>query len=134
MILLSNQAAQTIAPGQAVVFDQQIYKVGRCECHRTASSVVSLCSANMYDVTFDANVTSSEAGSVQLAIAVDGEALPYGTMITTPAATGDINSISKTIPVSGCCRCGTPKVSIVNNGTTPVVLQPNSSLYIRPRC
>lgn len=134
MILLSNQAAQTITPGQAVVFDQQIYKVGRCECHRTGSSVVTLCTANPYEVSFSGNVTNSVAGPVQLAIAVDGEALPYGTMITTPAATGDVNSISKTIPVQGCGRCGMPKVTITNKGTNPVILQAGSSLYIRPRC
>lgn len=62
MILLSNQAAQTIAPGQAVVFDQQIYKVGRCECHRTGSSVMTLCTANPYEVSFSGNVTNSVAG------------------------------------------------------------------------
>lgn len=137
MILLSNQLEQTLAPGQAVVFDLQIMKKGRCECHRTASSVVSLCTANVFDVSFSGNVTTVGTGSVgsgQLAIAVDGEALSYGTMIATPDVAGEILNVSKTIPVQGCCGCGAPKISIVNNGTTSVILEPNSSLYIRPRC
>lgn len=134
MILLSNQAAQTIAPGQAIVFDQQIYKVGRCECHHTASSVVTLCSANPYEVSFSGNVTNSVAGPVQLSISVDGEAAPGGTMINTPSTVGDVVNIAKTIPVQGCGRCGMPKVTITNKGTNPVILQAGSSLYIRPRC
>lgn len=134
MILLSNQATQTIAAGQSIVFDLELMKIGRCECHRTGSSVVTLCTANPYEVSFSGNVTNSVAGPVQLSITVDGEAAPGGTMINTPSTVGNVNNIAKTIPVQGCGRCGMPKVTITNKGTNPVILQAGSSLYIRPRC
>ena len=134
MILLSNQANQTIAPGQSIVFDLELYKRGRCECHRTGSAIVALCTANPYEVSFSGNVTNSVAGEVQLSITVDGEVAPGGTMINTPSTVGDINNIAKTIPASGCCRCGMPKVAITNTGANPVILQAGASLYIRPRC
>lgn len=44
------------------------------------------------------------------------------------------NQANQTIPVSGCCRCGMPKVAITNKGTNPVILQAGASLYIRSRC
>ena len=77
---------------------------------------------------------SNSMGPADFAAMTGNDGLPYGTMITTPAATGDVNSISKTIPVQGCGRCGMPKVTITNKGTNPVILQAGSSLYIRPRC
>ena len=129
MIVLSNSATQALTPGQAVTFDSVILHTGNAECHRKGSSSVKLRCNGLYEVSFSGNITSNATGSVQLSLAIDGTALSDGTMITTPAAAGDINNVAKTTLVSNCCG-GSDSITVVNNGTTDVVVQPGTTLYI----
>lgn len=129
MIVLSNSATQALTPGQAVTFDSVILHTGNAECHRKGSSSVKLRCNGLYEVSFSGNITSTTTGSVQLTLAIDGTALSDGTMITTPAAAGDINNVAKTTLVSNCCGGG-DSITVVNNGTTDVVVQPGTTLYI----
>lgn len=129
MIVLSNSAEQILTPGQAVTFDSVTLHTGNAECHRKGSSSVKFRCNGLYEVSFSGNITNAEAGAVQLAIAVDGTALSDGTMISTPAAVGDINNVAKTTLVSNCCGGG-DAITVVNNGTTNVVVEPGSTLYI----
>lgn len=129
MIVLSNSATQALTPGQAVTFDSVILHTGNAECHRKGSSSVKLRCNGLYEVSFSGNITSTTTGSVQLSLAIDGTALSDGTMITTPAAAGDINNVAKTTLVSNCCGGG-DSITVFNNGTTDVVVQPGTTLYI----
>lgn len=128
MIVLSNSTAQTIAAGQTVTFDTVSLHTGNAECHRKGSSLVRLRCNGLYEVNFSGNVTGIVAGPVQLSISIDSTALPDGTMISTPAAVGDVNNIAKTTLISNCCGGGT--ITIQNNGTESVVLSAGSTLYI----
>lgn len=129
MIVLSNSAEQILTPGQAVAFDSVILHTGNAECHRKGSSSVKFRCNGLYEVSFSGNITNTVAGAVQLAIAVDGTVLSDGTMISTPAAVGDINNVAKTTLVSNCCGGG-DAITVVNNGTVNVVVEPGSTLYI----
>lgn len=129
MIVLSNATTQTLAPGQSVNFDTVTLHTGNAECHRKGSPLVKLRCNGLYEVNFSGNVTGTVAGPVQLSVSVDGTALFDGTMIATPAAVGNVNEISKTTLVSNCCGGG-DSLSIRNNGTSSVVLQPGSTFYI----
>lgn len=128
MIVLSNSTAQTIAAGQTVTFDTVSLHTGNAECHRKGSSLVRLRCNGLYEVNFSGNVTGIVAGPVQLSISIDNTALPDGTMISAPAAVGEVNNIAKTTLVSNCCGGGT--ITIQNNGTESVVLSAGSTLYI----
>lgn len=129
MIVLSNSAEQILTPGQAVTFDSVTLHTGNAECHRKGSSSVKFRCNGLYEVSFSGNITNTEAGAVQLAIAVDGTVLSDGTMISTPAAVGDINNVAKTTLVSNCCGGG-DAITVVNNGTVNMVVEPGSTLYI----
>lgn len=129
MIVLSNSATQVLTPGQAVTFDSVTLHTGNAECHRKGSSSVKLRCNGLYEVSFSGNITNAEAGAVQLALAVDGTALSDSTMISTPAAVGDINNVAKTTLVSNCCGGG-DAITVVNNGTANVIIEPGSTLYI----
>lgn len=137
MIELTNSTAQTLQPGQALTFDiQPLLKTGCNECFNvmlpTSVKLKATGCNPIYSVRFHANITANAAATpVQLSIAVANNALTGTLMNATPAAAGDaVNvSASKYVPV-GCCDCGLDRISIINSGTNPVVVNPGSLLQI----
>ena len=132
MIELSNTTAQTLDPGQSITFDNVILHTGNGECHRPGSSAVKMRCHGIYAVALSGNITSNVAGAVQLSIEVGGEVLPETTMISTPAAVGDINNVATQTRVKNCC-CDYDKITVTNTGTTDVVVEPNASLIVERR-
>lgn len=129
MILASNSAAQTIAVGQQLVLTT-LRRSGCNEYLNNGTSGVNLRTGKTYIVMFSANVANTVAGPVQLAITLNGSALPETTMITTPAAVGDIMNVSTQTGFSTCFPSGGYTLAITNNGANPIVVQPNASLLV----
>lgn len=135
MIQLSNLTAQTLAPGQAITFDKVVLYTGCGECFNslipTSVKLKSHCS--IYDVDFHGNITSATAGTtVQIAIAVAGTAIPYTAMDATLAAAGDLANVGSATYIRDCCS-DADRVSVINTGTAPVTIAPNSSFRIARR-
>ena len=136
MIEVSNTAAVALAVGQALPFNNVIWKSGCAESFRGGSSQVRI-GAGVYELTFHGNVSGPTAATaVQLNIAIDGAALPETTMISTPTVAGDLNNVSAGTKVgnqSTCCNpCpGNLSVSVVNTGTTPITIAANSVLSVK---
>lgn len=131
MIVLSDTTAQTLQPGQSLTYSVTVLKSGCSEAHRSGSGTVTLrAECGTYEVHFAANISGTAAGQVQLAIALDGEALPETTMVSTVGAAGDPNNVATaTLIRTGCGCCG--RVSVTNNGTAPVVVGANPSLFVK---
>lgn len=134
MIVLSNLTAQTIQPGQAVTFDKLVLKAGNCECwNKQLPQSVKLRAQGIYSLGFSGNVTSATAGdALQLAIAVGGQPLVETTMNSTPSAANAFNNISTETRFRNCC-CDMDRLSVINTGTVPVILAPNSAFVIERR-
>lgn len=131
MIELSNTTAQTIPVGGSVTFDKVLLKSGCDVCYMSmVPTSVKLRSQKIYDIEFHGNITSTTAGdTVQLAVAVGGSPLVQTAMNATPAAAGDLVNVSAGTYLRNCC-CDLDRVSVINTGTTPVTLAPNSSFRI----
>lgn len=132
MIVLSNSATQTLLPGQALTFDLTRLHSGCGECHRQGSSAVKMKCSGIYEIAFHANIGGTVAGPVQLAIQVGGETLPETTMISTAAAVGDLNNVGAETRVRNCCG-DYDRVTVVNTGTSDVVVGSNSALVVGRR-
>lgn len=134
MIVLSNLTAQTIQPGQAVTFDDVRLKSGSCECwRRQLPTSVRLKARGIYSLGFSGNVSSATAGAaLQLSIAVGGTALTETAMNSTPETADALNNISTETRYGNCC-CDASRVSVINTGTVPVTLAPNSAFVIERR-
>lgn len=131
MIELTNTAAQTIQPGQAVTFDKVLLHTGCGECFtRRANNSVKLRNNAVYEVSFSGNIAGTAAGVVQLAIALGGQALPETVMVSTPAAANTFNNVSTGTLIKDCC-CDVDRISVVNTGTTPVLLSANMNLRVK---
>ena len=126
MEIIAN-AVQTVNSNQNVYFTDTVTCGGPCVSHRDNSGLVTLrgltnqCRAR-FKVTFGGNIAVPEggtAGPIQLALAIDGEAVPSTTMIVTPAAVGDYFNVFSAIFIDvpkGCCVT----VSVQNTTTTAV--------------
>lgn len=137
MIVLTNSVAQTVAPGAAVTFDKLVTHTGcgRGECwdSRAPRSVKLTGHGGAYRVEFSGNIASATAGTpVQLAIALGERALPETVMVSTPSAANAFNNVSTGTDVKNDC-CDFDRISVVNTGTTPVLLSANMNLRIARR-
>ena len=113
MEIIAN-AIQTVAANQNVYFTDTVACGGCSIIHRDGSGLVTLkgitnqCRAR-YKITFSGNVaisTGGTVGPVTFALTVEGEPIPYSTMITTPAAVNEYDNINTTIFIDvprGCC-------------------------------
>lgn len=136
MIELSNTTAQTIPVGGSVTFDKVLLKSGNDTCFNSmVPTSVKLRGKYIFNLQFHGNVTSVAAGNtVQLAIAVGANSpLVQTAMNATPGAAGTLVNVSAGTNIRNCC-CDLDRVRVINTGTVPVVLAPNSSFQISHYC
>ena len=135
MIEVTNSVAQTVAPGAAVTFDRVVAHSGCGECRdrRVPTSVKLTATGGVYKVEFSGNIASATAGSpVQLAIALGGSPLPETVMVSTASTANAFNNVSTGTYIRNDC-CDFDRITVVNTGTTPVLLSANMNLRIARR-
>ena len=122
MEIIAN-AVQTVAANQNVYFTDSITSGTYSIQHRASSGLVMLvgntnqCRAR-FKVTFGGNIGIPEggtAGPIQLAIAIDGEAVPSTTMVVTPTAASTFTNIFSALFVD-VPRGTTVTISVKNTG------------------
>lgn len=128
MYELTNSVTQTIAPGATATFDTVIVCTGRDVSHRNGSGLMQLngrgnCCHALYNVSMSGNIGGGAGTQANIAIALNGEALPETVRVATITASTDVFpfAASTTVVENGCgCGCGT--VTVKNVGTTPITL------------
>lgn len=95
--------------------------------HNEGSALFSIISGGVYEITFNANVTSATAGPVALALFTDGVQVTGTEMDEVIATAGDYSNIGFDKKIRVCCK-GTVNLSInslptvvYSGGATPVV-------------
>lgn len=136
MIQISNSTEQTIAPGQAATFDTIMLHTGCSECFNVQiPNSIKLKGGcyGIYEIQFSGNVSTDTAltagQQLQLAIGVAGFPLVGTQMDAVPAAVDTNVNVSTSTFFQAKCS-DQDRVSIVNNGTLPVVLAANSIFKI----
>lgn len=129
-------AVQTVNAGQNVYFTDTVICGNNSITHRSNSGLVTLrgltdqCRAR-YRVTFGGNIaipTGGAVGAIQLAIAIQGEAVPATTMIVTPAAVENFFNVHADTFIEvprGCCVT----VAIENTSTVAILVE-NANLTV----
>lgn len=130
MIVLSNTAAQTLQPGESIIFDQRIVKRGCTECHRKGTSTVVMNRRSVYRTKFHGNIGGTTAGQVQLSLSLNNDAvLPETVMIQTVAGADEPANVSTETLIENSCSAY-DSVKVQNTGTTPVVISPNCCFIV----
>ena len=95
--------------------------------HNPGSAIFSILDGGVYEVTFNANITSATAGQVGLALFADGVQEPGTEMDEVIATAGDFANVGFNKKVRVCCK-GTVNLSVnsvptivYSGGATPVI-------------
>lgn len=130
MIVLTNTTEQTLQVGQSIVFER-VKQLGCAESFRNNSGSVGLnFVGKVYRVAFSGNVGGTTAAApVQLAIEIGGAPLAETTMVSTPAAVGDLNNVATATYVQASRGLGN-SITVTNTGTNPIVIGANANLNI----
>lgn len=95
--------------------------------HAENSPIYKILEGGIYEVTFNANITSLTAGVVAVALLQDGIVVPGTTAIATIDAAGDYENISFDKKIKVCCKANTtltvasiPSVPVYS-AATPVI-------------
>lgn len=137
MIQVTNNAAQTLQPGQAISFNSSTFLHAGCgECFNpqlpTSVKLMGGC-RSIYVIEFSGNVTSATAGaSVQLALAVEGQPFIDTAMNATIGTANALYNVNTGKFYRVEC-CDADRISVINTGTVPVTVAPNASLRIMRR-
>lgn len=125
-----NIENQTVAVNANVLFDTTVIEPCSVVTHRKGSGLFNIKGGHRFIVAFSADVTGATADTeLDLAIAVNGEALPYTIMASTPTVAGLFDSVSVVAEIETSCNCCT-QISIKNIGTTAItVARPNLVLF-----
>jgi len=98
--------------------------------HTEGSPVYKILEGGLYEITFNANVSSATAGVVALALLNDGQVTPGTTVAETLAAAGDYANVGFNKKVRICCRgdasltvASVPAVPTPTAPTTPITTQ-----------
>lgn len=127
----------TITPltsnSDSVRFDRDCIRTRGCDnwlCHNCGSANYDIVCGGIYEITFNASVSSATAGVVAFALFNNGEEIAGTRMAETLAAAGDYANIGITKEIKVCCK-GDANISVraipavVNptDPTTPIVTQ-----------
>ncbi len=129
MIVLSNNTAQTLKPGESLIFDNTVIQSGCAEHHADDSASVLMLKPGMYEIHFTGNVAGIEDDSTtKVAVRVGPNTLSETTMMTARPKEHYSNVAAATI-----VRCGTKgtDIGVTNIGAVPIVIAPHSSIFIK---
>lgn len=137
-VVLVTTTQQTLQPGQALAFEAMTDN--RCKCNTKCNGVCvssldlspKICERGDYNISLKANITG-QTGPVQIALAVGGVVLPYTSLISNPAISNVFNAVSENLPIHVSC-CDRGRITVVNNGTNPVVVGAGTFLAVSRKC
>ena len=93
---MSFLLTQTVEANEQVLFNQTNYNTGISFSPRIDNLGVDIISAGMYQITFTGNITTTQNGTISLAISLDGTAIPQSE-ITQYVSTNGPQSVATTI-------------------------------------
>jgi hypothetical protein len=132
MIEITGIAPQRLSVDGAVLFSETALKSGcGAERHREGSAQVTLAKPGIYEVAFNGDIavpTTGTAGSISIALALDGEPIPGAVMTSTPGGTGDYNNVSTEHLVRVCAPC-CAVISVVNTSDQAILVK-NANLTV----
>lgn len=130
MIVLSNTAAQTLTPGESLIFDNTVIQSGSAEHHADNSASVLMLKPGIYEIHFTGNVAGiKDESTMMLGVRVGSNTLSETTMTKTACLKDQYSNVAAATIV----RCGTKgtDIGVTNIGAVPITIAPHSSIFIK---
>lgn len=130
MIQSVLETITTLTSNSATIsFTNDDVRTGRANCcnwlqHNEGSPIYKILTGGLYKVSFNANVTSSVAGTVALGLYQDGVLVPGTAVLATIATAGDYVNVSFDKLIKVCCNGNATLTvaavpSVLTGATTP---------------
>lgn len=130
MIVLSNTNAQTLTPGESLIFDNTVIQSGCAEHHADNSASVLMLKPGMYEIHFTGNVAGTEDDSTaKVAVRVGPNTLSETTMMKTACPKEYYSNVAAATIVR--CETKGKDIGVTNIGAAPIVIAPHSSIFIK---
>lgn len=130
MIVLCNTTAQTLKPGESLIFDNTVIQSGSAEHHADNSASVLMLKPGMYEIHFTGNVAGvTDESTMMLGVRVGSNTLLETTMMNTAC----LKECYSNVAAATIVRCGTKgtDIGVTNIGAVPIVIAPHSSIFIK---
>lgn len=130
MIVLCNTTAQTLTPGESLIFDNTVIQSGSAEHHADNSASVLMLKPGMYEIHFTGNVAGvTDESTMMLGVRVGSNTLLETTMMKTACLKECYSNVASATIV----RCETKgmDIGVTNIGTTPITIAPHSSIFVK---
>lgn len=128
-----NEIVNFTANTDSVQFQKDCIRTNGCNnwlCHNEGSANYDIVCGGLYEITFNASVSSATAGVVAFALFNNGEEIPGTRMVETLAAADDYANIGITKDIKVCCKANSnisvrsiPAVVTPTDPTTPIETQ-----------
>lgn len=129
MINSIGVASQTVTSGQNVLFPTDKVRTRSCQCsckgwlaHDLGSGLFTLTKPGVYEVEYNANVTSATVGVASLDLELDGEIIGGTRSIYTVATASEVGNVSGTTLIRVPCGASYV-VSLGNNSGLSLTVQ-----------
>lgn len=130
MIVLCNTTAQTLKPGESLIFDNTVIRSGCAEYHSDRSSSVLILKPGMYEIHFTGNAAGIEDEStLRLGIRVGSNTLSETTMMKTVCHKEHYSNVAAATIVR--CETKGKAIGVTNIGAVPIVIAPHSSVFVK---
>jgi hypothetical protein len=104
-----EQITTLISNSATITFDEDDLRTRKANCcgwlqHNEGSPIYKILEGGLYEVSFNANVTSATAGTVALGLYQDGVLIPGTIVIAEVVTAGDYYNVSFDKLIKICCR------------------------------
>lgn len=130
-----NEITNLTSNTSSVQFEEDCIRTKSCQgngwlCHNRGSANYDIVCGGLYEIDFNASISSATAGVVAFQLFNNGEPIPGTLMAETLAAAGDYADIGINKKIKVCCNGNAnisvraiPSVATPTTPTTPVVTQ-----------
>lgn len=128
MINSTAVATQAVAANNNVLFTTDRVRTKSCKSccgwlsHDTGSGLFTLTKPGIYEIMYNANITSTDTGQASLVLEQNGEAIGGTQSIYTVATASALGNVSASTLI--CVPCGTSyTITLTNNSTLALNVQ-----------
>ena len=130
MIVLCNTTAQTLKPGESLIFDNTVIQSGCAEHHSDHNTTNLKLKPGIYEIHFTGNVAGIEDEStLRLGIRVGSNTLSETTMMKTVCHKEHYSNVAAATIVR--CETKGKDIGVTNIGAAPIVIAPHSSIFVK---